>query len=155
MVILNRSRSKTSRACSRSSSLSRPKSGCASSSRTSASATSRDLLGDLDLSTLTSRPRRQRGAVPRQPVQSVRVAHRGPRRRAVHRQQLHHLQQPLVRYGCLHAAGLRHRTEVCILVRTSSRLIIIIIVVIIIVIDLFIEKTQYITSTMNIRDECR
>jgi len=112
MVILNRSRSKTSRACSRSSSLSRPKSGCASSSRTSASATSRDLLGDLDLSTLTSRPRRQRRLVPRQPVQSARVEHRGQHRRTVGDQQLHHLQQPLVLARRLHAAGMRHRAAV-------------------------------------------
>ena len=50
----------------------------------------------------------QRGTVPRQSLQSVRVAHRGQLGRRRGRQQLHHLQQSLVLARRLHAAGRRH-----------------------------------------------
>jgi hypothetical protein len=50
--------------------------------------------------------------VPRQPIQPLRVAHRGPHRRSIGHQQLHHLQQSVVFARRFHAARMRHRTKV-------------------------------------------
>jgi len=56
--------------------------------------------------------RRELRAVPRQPVQSVRVADRGPRERAELHQRLHDAQQSMVFTRCLYASGMRHFAEV-------------------------------------------
>ena len=56
--------------------------------------------------------RRQSRPVPRQPLQSVRVADRGPRERAELHERLQRLQQPVVFAGRAAATGLRHLAAV-------------------------------------------
>ena len=68
------------------------------------------LLRDLDVRYLRVH-RRERGALPRLALLTLRVAHRGQYGRTDCHKQLHHLQLSLVLTGSVHAARMRHRTE--------------------------------------------